>query len=329
MKRTLRNSFLVVTLLVTGCFLFPKEEEKLAPPLMAPPKVTYETYEAKRTSIVSDFRINGVFTYTKQENLYFRFGGGRLLKMYVASGERVRSGQLLAELDSDTLKYNVSLQEIALQKVRLVAERAALLGRDKYEQQLAALDVKEAELTLANDKAELAKAQLFSPMDGIVDYVGNFSEGDAIDAYRTVIRVADPRVIELSYQGERASDFTFGMNVEVTYRQRTFTGTVVRATSTAPADVSDAEKGAVFVHVKGLPGDVQTAEAAIIRVVVQRRDNVIVIPRNLVQSYQGANYVDLLKDGIRRQQPVEQGIVTTTEAEIVKGLSPGDQVIVR
>jgi hypothetical protein len=37
----------------------------------------------------------------------------------------------------------------------------------------------------------------------------------------------------------------------------------------------------------------------------------------------------VLRGGIRRQQPVEQGIVTTTEAEIVKGLVEGDQVIVR
>ena len=316
-------------LFLAGCFLFPKEEEKLAPPLMEPPKVTYELISVKKSSIIDDFVVNGVFRYTKQENLYFKARGGRLLKIYVRSADRVKTGQLLAELDSDALKYEVSMQEIAVQKARLVAEHTTVLGRDKYEQQLAALDVKQAELTLDSDKTELAKAQLFSPMDGVVDYLSNFAEGDAVDAYRTVLRVADPRVIELVYDGEQSSEFTMGMPVEVTYKDKILSGTVVRTSSAAPADVPDSEKGLTVINVRNLPNAVQTGELASLRVVRQRHDKVIVVPRTVVQPFQGANYVDVLKDGIRRQTAVELGIVTTTEVEIVKGLSEGDQVIVR
>ncbi len=316
-------------LALSGCFLFPKEEAKLAPPLMEPPKVTYELFEAKKASIVDDFRVNAVFTYTKQTDLSFRSRGGRLLALYARSGDRVKTGQLLAELDTDTLKYDVALQEISLQKAKLVAERAGLVGADHYQQQLAALDVRQAELILERDKAELAKGQLSSPMDGVVDYVGTFGEGDAVDAYRTVLSVADPRVIELEYNGERSGDFTFGMPVEVTWRERTYGGTVLRTGGNAPPDTPESERGLVVVHVNGLPSSVQTGENASVRVIVQRRDNVIVIPRNLVQSFQGATTVDVLRDGIRRTQPVELGIVTITEAEIVKGLAVGDQVIVR
>jgi macrolide-specific efflux system membrane fusion protein len=326
MKRILLTG--LAALLLAGCFLFPKEEEKLAPPLMEPPKITYETFAVKRATIVDDFRVNANFRYTQEESLYFH-RGGRLLKSYVNSGDRVKSGQLLAELDADTLKYDVASQEITVQKAHLVADHTAALGRDRYEQQLAALDVKQSELTLANDKAELAKAQLFSPLDGVVDYVGAYAEGDSIDAYRTVLRVADPRVIELVYEGERTSDLTFGATVEVTYKDRVYTGAVTRSTKTAPVTASDAEKGYDIIHVKGLSASVQSGDSASIRVIVQRRDNVLVIPRNLVQTYQGANYVDVLKGGVRRQVPVEQGIVTMTDAEIINGLSEGDQVIIR
>ncbi len=296
---------------------------------MEPPKITYDTITLKRASIVDDFTVNGVFQYAQEDSLSFKSGGGRLLKIYVASGERVKAGELLAELDSDTLKYQVSLQEIEVQKAHLVAEHLAILGRDKYEQQLAALDAKAAELTLANAQAQLAKAQLFAPTDGVVDYVGNFIEGDAIEAYQVVVRVADPRVIELAYDGERRSDFTFGMNVEVTYKGRTYAGQVVRATSSAPVTATDAEKGIDLIHVKGLPAGAAAGDLATVRVILQRRDNVLVVPRNVVQTFQGANYVDVLRGGVRRQQPVEQGIVTGTEVEIVKGLAEGDQVIVR
>lgn len=301
----------------------------LAPPLMEPPEITYEWYEAKRATIVDDFRVSGNFVYAKQENVYFRYRGGRLLKIYVNYADQVKTGQLLAELDTDSLKFQVAMQELTVQKARLMSERSALLGQDRIQQQLAALDVRQAELTLENYRQELGKAQLHSPLDGVVVYLGRFAEGDPVDAYRTVVRIADPRVIELSYKGIKASDFSFGMNVEVTYEGKTYAGSVVQTPGTAPLDLPESERGQIVVRVRGLPADVQAGDSATIRVVLQSRDDVIVIPRNLVQTYQGADFVNILEDNIKKQQPVEKGIVSATEAEIVKGLKEGDKVIVR
>ena len=315
--------------LLTGCFLLPREEEMLAPPLMEPPEITYEWYEVKRATIIDDFRVSGNFVYAKQENVYFRQRGGRLLKIYVSYADRVKPGQLLAELDTDSLKFQVAMQEITLQKYRLMAERTSLTNQDKFQQQLANLDVRQAELTLENYRTELAKAQLFSPMDGVVVYLGRFAEGDPVDSYTTVARIADPRVIELSYKGIKATDFSFGMKVDVTYEGAEYLGTVVQTPGTAPFDVPESERSQIVVRVSGLPADVQAGDSATIRVVMQRRDDVIVIPRNLVQTYQGSDFVNVLDNNIKKQQPVEKGIVSATEAEIVKGLKEGDKVIVR
>jgi macrolide-specific efflux system membrane fusion protein len=322
-------AFLLPLCLLSGCFLLPKEEEMLAPPLMEPPEITYEWYEAKRGTIIDDFRISANFVYSKQENVYFRYRGGRLLKIYVNYAEQVKAGQLIAELDTDSLKFQVAMQDLTVQKARLQAERTALLGQDRIQQQLAQLDVRQAELSLDSYRAELTKAQLFSPLDGVIVYLGRFAEGDPVDAYRTVVRVADPRVVELSYQGIKSSDFSFGMDVEVTYDSTTYTGTVIRTPATAPIDTPDSERGIIVVRVKGLPANIQAGDSATVRVVMQRRDNVIVIPRNIVQTYQGSDFVNVLADNIKKQQPVEKGITSATEVEIVKGLKEGDKVIVR
>jgi membrane fusion protein, macrolide-specific efflux system len=329
MMRRLLPFSLVSALLISGCFLLPKEEEMLAPPLMEPPEITYEWYEAKRGSIIDDFRVSGSFVYAKQENVYFRNRGGRLLKIYVNYAEKVKVGQLIAELDTDSLKYQVAMQELTLQKARLQAERVTLLGQDRIQQQLSALDVRQAELTLESYRIELSKAQLISPLEGVVVYLGRFAEGDPVDAYRTVVRIADPRVIELSYKGIKSSDFVFGMNVEITYEGKTYAGAVVQTPANAPIDIPETERGQIVVRVKGLPASVQAGDSATIRVIMQKRDDVIVIPRNLVQTYQGSDFVNVLEDNIKKQQPVEKGIVSATEAEIVKGLKEGDKVIVR
>jgi RND family efflux transporter MFP subunit len=323
--RTALLAFILPTL--SGCFLFPKEEEKLAPPLMEPPQITYETYTAERRTIVDDFTVSGIFEYTQQQNLSFRSRGGYLLGVYVRSGDRVKAGQRLAELDTDQLRFQFALQEIALQKARLRAEQAQLMGKNRIEQQLAALDVTEAELTLQNSQAELAKARLVAPADGVVVYLANLGEGDSVDAYQTILRLADPRVIDLAYTGERQSSFVFGASVEVTYEGRKYAGSVIQTTE-APSE-SDPARENVVIRVKGMPSLVQAGDSASIRVILQRRDNAIVIPRNLVQRSQGGTYVDLLRGSVKQQQPVEVGLENATEAEIVKGLSEGDLVIVR
>lgn len=52
---------LTVMMLNSGCNLFPKEEEVLAPPLMEPPEISYETKEVKKGTIEKS--INAVPLY--------------------------------------------------------------------------------------------------------------------------------------------------------------------------------------------------------------------------------------------------------------------------
>ena len=149
-----RPVFLALLLpMLAGCFLFPREEEKLAPPLREPPQINYETYAAVRGTIVDDFTVSAVFAYTQQQSLSFRSRGGRIRAVLVRAGDRVKAGQLVAELDTDDLQYQAALQEISLSRAQLRVEQGKLLGRDRIEQQLLALDVKEAELSLAHAQA--------------------------------------------------------------------------------------------------------------------------------------------------------------------------------
>ena len=99
--------FLVIILLViglSGCYLFPKEEEVLAPPLIEPPEITYETLGATRGTIEKKITASGTFVSIEQGNMFFKNRGGRLKKVYVKVGDIVEKGDLLAELDSGDLK---------------------------------------------------------------------------------------------------------------------------------------------------------------------------------------------------------------------------------
>src|SRR5690606_28641602 len=98
---------IIMTLLMTslsGCYLFPKEEEVLAPPLVEPPEITYETQEVKKGVIEKKITASGTFVSIEQANMFFKHRGGRLKKIHVKVGDYVEKGQLIAELDSADLE---------------------------------------------------------------------------------------------------------------------------------------------------------------------------------------------------------------------------------
>ena len=52
-----------------------------------------------------------------------------------------------------------------------------------------------------------------------------------------------------------------------------------------------------------------------------------VYKRQAVTGSSGSYYVSIFKDGVKSERAVDVGILTSTQAEIVKGVDVGEQVI--
>lgn len=312
-----------------GCYLFPKEEEVLAPPLIEPPEITYNVMEVKRGTIEKKITGSGTFVSVEQGNMFFKTRGGRIKAIYVNVGDKVKKGDLLAELDTAGLEYEIEQQKLALRKAQLRYNQIKDSGGDKYSLEIAACDVEIAKLHLKNLEQQLEEAKLRSTMDGTVVYVNNrVGEGDYIDAYTTLVKIADPTRLQLQYSGSNISDFKVGMKVEVKIGNNIYEGEVVMTPETVPVDADESLKNVVRIQVSNLPKDVEMGDYAQFTLILDRRENVIVLPRNVVRTYMGRKYVLILEDGLKKERDVEVGLETPTEVEIVKGLEEGEQVII-
>ena len=197
---------------LSGC-LFPREEEPLAPPLVRPAVITYRTVPALRTTIEQTVVVTGHVTYRTQSAVAFERGGGRLLRIAVGFDERVRAGDLLAELRNEDLRVRLREREIALRKAELHHERARATGADRIETELAALDVELAALHLEAARRDLLGTELRAPMDGVVTYTLPAAPGDHLDPFVTVVRLADPAALVVEYRGAEADRFELGVEV--------------------------------------------------------------------------------------------------------------------
>jgi UDP-3-O-[3-hydroxymyristoyl] glucosamine N-acyltransferase len=87
-------------------------------------------------------------------------------------------------------------------------------------------------------------------------------------------------------------------------------------------------KAAIIKISAMLPEKVKLGSHARITFVQDIRENVIILPRSQINLMSGRRYVNVLEDGVRVEKDVEIGLMTDTEAEIIKGLDEGDLVIV-
>jgi len=316
----------------TGCYFFPKEEEVLAPPIKVPAEISYETLEVKRGTIQNIIRVTGNFVPVSQEDVYFT-KSDRLKEIHVKAGQEVKKGDLLAEFDNESLLNEIKLQEIALRRSQILYEEAKanyeIVGGSRTSLDLAELDVESNRLRLEKLRADLENARLLSPIDGKVVYVAGVKEGDFVNAYQTIVRVADPTQLQLRYSGDRADLFRIGMDVEVEIGGKTYNAEIVMTPSEAPEDADAESRRSVLIEVADLPEGIRMGEPANIVLTLEKKENVIVIPKLLVNSFANRKFVNVLVDGIREERDIEVGIQTNTEVEVIKGLEEGELLIRR
>jgi macrolide-specific efflux system membrane fusion protein len=84
----------------------------------------------------------------------------------------------------------------------------------------------------------------------------------------------------------------------------------------------------LVVQLDEMPEAVTRGTQLSVAVITERKENAIVIPLAALRSITGRNYVQVVDDkGNKREVDVEIGQKTSTQVEIIKGLTPGQKVV--
>jgi macrolide-specific efflux system membrane fusion protein len=312
---------------MAACYFFPREEKVPAPPLAAPPAVTYNTVDVAPGPIVQSVLVPGTFVYADYAKLSFPSRGGWLKSVNVQIGDRVRAGDVIAELHTEGLENQIEQQKLLLRKAELSVERARVLEKGRLEIEMAQIDVELVRLQLQDLQIQLAESRIVSPLNGVVVYLFATHGGVVVDAYRTMAQVADPSRFLLIYKGDRAGEFRVGMKVSVSVGEANHPGRIVMTPATTPPDAMQDLQSAVLVEVPRLPPGVKEGDNAVITLEKARKDGVLAVPRDSVTTFEGRSFVQVLVDGLKKDRSVELGIETDTRVEVLSGLAVGDTVV--
>jgi RND family efflux transporter MFP subunit len=202
------------------------------------------------------------------------------------------------------------------------ARAAHLLAQAKVDQARAALDRAQTVLDEAFVRAPIAgvvarryldEGNMVSPSTPIVRIV-------QIDTVEVVVGVNE-RHVGLVREGQTRA------TVEVdTNGRRPYEGTVANVGVTSDPTTHTVE---VEIHVPNPKHELRPGAFARVRLVLERRTGVPLVPATAILREGEAAYVFLVRAGRAERRPIEPGRAQRAHVEVRKGLEVGDRVVVR
>jgi len=287
---------------------------------------------------------------------------GRVTRLAAGVGDKVRKGEVLAEIESAeigearaaltsararsaaaeaNLKRETELAEkrISSEREREMAEvqaRTEEAGVRAAEQRLAALGFAPADLhPLANSKgvdAIKGRVALRSPLDGTV-IERTVTLGQAVERATDAFKIANLEHLwaQLDLYEMDLARVQVGEHVEI--RTETYPGEIFRARVAYIGKVIDegTRTARVRVEIENRAGKLrlgQLVSATLLGNTASAGREVLTIPRSALQRLDGKPIVFVKKDGGFERRSVDPGVSGGDRVEIKKGLEEDEQVAV-
>jgi multidrug efflux pump subunit AcrA (membrane-fusion protein) len=236
-----------------------------------------------------------------------------------------------AEADLATLQRGVDpMLAIDVQRVEQELSRLAE-GVDP----ILVNDVSQAQLSLERLQAQVADAQIVSPMDGKILTL-NLRPGRNVEAFAEVVVIADPAAIELSaaLSDSQMEDLSEGQQGVITFSRfpgQEWIGTIRRmpypyGTGGGTRTLEDADTS-VRISLDGDLSEMELGDRAQMVVVLEEKEEALWLPPEAIRTFQGRKFVIVQDEDRQRRVDVRLGIESRERVELLEGLEEG-QIIV-
>lgn len=276
---------------------------------------------------------------------------GKVAKIYVAEGDRVRKGQVLAELDTESIRLQLRQAEAALsvananlEDAQRNLERMERLYREKavseqqYEKVKLAFEAARAQKDQAEAAVNMARRALDvsimkAPFDGVIASK-NVEEGDIINPMMGGMSAASGVVVLMDYSRVKIkldvapSDVTrIRKGQKINLESFEFPGQIFEGQVTVVSSMADPQtkKFKVEAVVENPELILKPGTFGRVTIEVSSRENSLAVPQKAILEN---SYVMVVENGKAVKRTVTTGIKNTDLVEIISGLSEGDLVVV-
>lgn len=259
---------------------------------------------------------------------------GNVLSVRVEEGDRVRSGQLMAELDARETAAQLERARAALANAEAAYRRSEQLAGGGLVTQ-AALDAARSAYEIARAdvklwETRLAFSRIAAPVSGIVT-AKRVERGGAVGPNQTLFEIAEDRqlVVRVRVSELDVVHLSTGDAVRVrvdAYPEASIPGRVRRIFPSAdPAS----RLVPVEVVLGSRPPELEVRPGFLARVefAFERRADAVAIPALAVGVSQDGSYVYVIQADTLVRRSIRTGLTTGGWVEVTDGLEPGERVV--
>ena len=257
---------------------------------------------------------------------------GEVRELHVEEGDMVSKNQILATLDGNRLRLELSESQARLRKMQRDFQRnkelqdKGLLSEGDFEKLQYDLEALEASYNLAS--LELDYTQIRAPIDGVVSE-RYLKLGNTIKTGDPVFRVTsfDPLVAYMYVPEREFRQIAAGQPVQI--QIDALPGTPVIASVTRISPVVDPETGTfkITIEMTGKEQRIKPGMFGRMQIIYDRHENVLQIPRSAIIESGGETSVFVVEDGVGLRKSVETSFSSSGMVEITSGLTDGESVI--
>jgi membrane fusion protein (multidrug efflux system) len=302
-------------------------------PAVGFPPVQVIAVEARRQAVSETLSLPGTLVANEQVEIKAETDGV-VEEINFAEGQRVAKGQMLVKLDETKLAAALAEAEANLKLSKANYERAKQLFHDKlisqqeFEQTSSTFAVNQAAVDL--HRRQLKDARIYAPFTGIVGS-RQISPGQVITRNTTLIWLVDLDTVkvEVKVPERYLRQLQIGQPLEFTvaaFPGEKFRGEVYFI---SPQIEESTRTALVKARIPNSEGKLRGGMFASLDLTLQLRDAAIVIPEPALMS-NGDNFSVFVVDEQSNAQVrmIEVGLRLAGKAEVVKGLNPGEKVVV-
>lgn len=349
---TISSLFLILSLLLVGC----GTGSSVVTPTPFPTPVR-KTYTVQSGDIVINVELFGRVTPLALATVTFQMDG-HVGDVYVQVNDKVKKGQLLADLSelktlqSQTIETTDAIKrsQIALEIAQLTlekykAERASDFDIQIQEKQveLAQMDLNEVLIKYGIDPSSSAldaldasvnKAKVFAPVDGVI--ISGVNPGRSVATTTVAFTIGDGTQSEIlasidpGKSDETLKNLFEGMPIVVSPNSKPslqWNGKIRQLPS--PYGTGSSDENTVHIVLDQIPsvGDLKFGDTVTVLVQLANKTGILWLPPAAIREVGGRTFV--IVDGANgpKRIDIEVGLQTADRVEIVSGLDKGQVVI--
>lgn len=318
---------------------------------------TYELTPVTRGTVQQPLVLDCNYSQTMEMDLYFAMDQEVITDVYVAKGDIVEKGQLLAsvdventqkrirELEHQLARANLTQQQLLeskefdLEQAEILFSYTPMKDDDKkalkeqkenieksyYDRLVDAADSVEM-LTQRLEQAReyLKNGNLYAPMNGVVSYLKENMEDSVTDKTERIVTLYDADSCMFISENVEAIPY---VDLEAEYTIVCGLGKNQREYTVVP-DMMESWGEKIYFRLLDEEYDPNVIKNGKISIITDEAEHVLCVDRAAVHASGEQYYVYLLdEEGIRRMQFVETGLWGADLVEIRSGLTEGSYVI--